>query len=145
MTTNAPSAAGTPGPPAICPTLLYEDADAALKQLTEAFGFSTDAVYREDDGSIMHAELSQGGGVVMLGSAGGTGAFAEAMRGSGPSSVYVGGVPDVDAHHRRAAEQGAEILEPPTDRDYGSRDYLARDVGGNVWSFGTYLPAAGSA
>jgi uncharacterized glyoxalase superfamily protein PhnB len=25
--------------------------------------------------------------------------------------------------------------------DYGSRDYAARDLEGNVWSFGTYRPA----
>ena len=29
---------------------------------------------------------------------------------------------------------------PPTDQDYGSRDYMARDTEGNVWSFGTYAP-----
>ena len=29
---------------------------------------------------------------------------------------------------------------PPTDLDYGSRDYGARDLEGNLWSFGTYAP-----
>ncbi len=28
-------------------------------------------------------------------------------------------VEDVDAHHQHAAEQGAEILYPPTDQPYG--------------------------
>ncbi|THA80732.1 glyoxalase, partial [Streptomyces sp. A0592] len=28
----------------------------------------------------------------------------------------------------------------PTDQDYGSRDYMARDGEGNIWSFGTYAP-----
>lgn len=49
-------------------------------------------------------------------------------------------VDDVDAHHRRAVEHGAEIVMEPTDQDYGSRDYMARDAEGNVWSFGTYAP-----
>lgn len=31
---------------------------------------------------------------------------------------------------------------PPTDQSYGSRDYMARDGEGNVWSFGTYAPGA---
>ena len=61
------------------------------------------------------------------------------MKDAGPTGVYVV-VDDVDAHHRRAVEHGAEILMPPTDQDYGSRDYMARDVEGNVWSFGTYAP-----
>lgn len=87
----------------------------------------------------MHAELAYGNGMVMLGSSGRGGAFDKAMEGAGPSGVYVV-VDDVDAHHRRAVEHGAEIVMEPTDQDYGSRDYMARDAEGNVWSFGTYAP-----
>ncbi|AZM63018.1 MULTISPECIES: VOC family protein [unclassified Streptomyces] len=136
--------AGTDGGrPSIVPTLLYADAKAAIRQLTEAFGFSELSVYEGEDGAVMHAELAQGNGVVMLGSKGRGGVFDTAMKGAGPAGVYVV-VDDVDAHHRRAAEQGAEILMPPTDQDYGSRDYMARDLEGNVWSFGTYAPEAGA-
>jgi uncharacterized glyoxalase superfamily protein PhnB len=131
------------GRPTICPTLLYADAKAAIRQLTEAFGFTELAVYQSEDGSVVHAELAQGGGVVMLGSKGTGSRFDEAMRDAGPSGAYVV-VDDVDAHHRRAVEHGAEILMPPTDQDYGSRDYMARDLEGNVWSFGTYAPGAGA-
>lgn len=130
------------GRPDICPTLRYGDAQAAIRQLTEAFGFTARAVYEGADGSVAHAELAQGNGVVMLGSKGTGGRFDEAMKGGGPAGVYVV-VADVDAHHRRAVEHGAEILMPPTDQDYGSRDYMARDLEGNVWSFGTYAPEAG--
>ena len=78
-------------------------------------------------------------GAVMLGSKGRGGLFDAAMKDAGPAGVYVV-VDDVDAHHRRAVEHGAEILMPPTDQDYGSRDYMARDLEGNLWSFGTYAP-----
>lgn len=127
------------GVPSICPTLLYTDAKAAMQQLTEAFGFTRLAAYEGEDGSVMHAELSYGNGVVMLGSKGRGGAFDKAMAAAGPAGVYVV-VDDVDAHHRRAVEHGVEILMEPTDQDYGSRDYMARDAEGNVWSFGTYAP-----
>ncbi|GAA2602674.1 VOC family protein [Streptomyces lienomycini] len=127
------------GRPDICPTLLYADARAAVRQLTRAFGFTELAVYEGEDGSVAHAELAQGNGVVMLGSKGTGSRFDEAMKLAGPTGVYVV-VADVDAHHRRAVEHGAEILMPPTDQDYGSRDYMARDLEGNVWSFGTYAP-----
>ncbi|MEU3725933.1 VOC family protein [Streptomyces sp. NPDC031705] len=127
------------GVPSICPTLLYRDAKAAIRQLTEAFGFTQVAVYEGDDGSVMHAELAYGNGAVMLGSKGRGGVFDRAMEAAGPAGVYVV-VGDVDAHHRRAAEHGVEILMEPTDQDYGSRDYMARDAEGNVWSFGTYAP-----
>ncbi|MFE0047766.1 VOC family protein [Streptomyces albireticuli] len=127
------------GPPSLYPTLLYRDPKAAIKQLTKAFGFTQAALYESEDGTVLHAELAFGNGVVMLGSKGRVGVFAEAMADNGPTGVYVV-VEDVDAHHRRAAEYGVEILMPPTDQDYGSRDYMARDLEGNVWSFGTYVP-----
>ena len=131
---------GTSGTrPSIYPTLLYADAKAAIKQLTEVFGFTESSVYEGEDGMVMHAELVQGNGAVMLGSKGRGGLFDAAMKEAGTTGVYVV-VDDVDAHHRRAVEHGAEILMPPTDQDYGSRDYLARDAEGNVWSFGTYAP-----
>ncbi|MET9608768.1 VOC family protein [Streptomyces sp. NPDC006512] len=127
------------GVPSIVPTLLYRDAKAAIQQLTEAFGFTQVSVYEGDAGAVTHAELSYGNGMVMLGSKGTGGAFDKVMEGAGPAGVYVV-VDDVDAHHRRAAEHGVEILMEPTDQDYGSRDYMARDAEGNVWSFGTYAP-----
>ena len=37
----------------------------------------------------------------------------------------------------------AEIVRELADTDYGSREYAARDLEGNVWSFGTYRPVAG--
>lgn len=131
----------TAGVPTICPTLLYDDAKAAIQTLTQGLGFTEEAVYEGEDGTVTHAELSCGNGRVMLGSKGREGVFAEAMRGAGPAGVYVV-VDEVDEHHARAVAYGVEILMPPTDQDYGSRDYMARDAEGNVWSFGTYAPGS---
>ncbi|MFG3305934.1 VOC family protein [Streptomyces wuyuanensis] len=128
--------------PGICPTLLYRDARAAIEQLTEAFGFSRIAVYEGEDGAVAHAELAYGNGVVMLGSRGTGSEFDRVMASAGPAGVFVH-VDDADAHHDRAVEHGVEILMPPTDQEYGARDYMARDLEGNVWSFGTYRPGAG--
>ncbi|GGR47975.1 VOC family protein [Streptomyces roseolus] len=125
--------------PDICPALTYRDAKAAITLLTEAFGFTATAVYEGEDGLVAHAELSYGNGTVMLGSSGTGSAFDKLMAGSGPVGVHVR-VRDVDEHHARAVAHGVEILMPPTDQDYGSRDYMARDGEGNVWSFGTYAP-----
>ncbi|MEV6807585.1 VOC family protein [Streptomyces sp. NPDC017248] len=131
------------GRPSVYPTLLYADAKAAIRQLTTALGFTELTVYETEDGTVLHAELVQGGGAVMIGSRGRGGPFDTALADAGPAGVYVV-VDDVDAHHERAVAHGVEILMPPTDQDYGSRDYLARDVEGNVWSFGTYAPEIGS-
>ncbi|MFF7439505.1 VOC family protein [Streptomyces sp. NPDC008122] len=129
------------GNPDICPALRYEDAKAAIEQLTECFGFTAHAVFEGEDGRVMHAELSCGNGMVMLGSKGSGSAFDRLMAGGGPTAVYVR-VDDVDEHHARAVARGVEIVMPPTDQEYGSRDYTARDAEGNVWSFGTYAPGA---
>lgn len=58
-------------------------------------------------------------------------------------SAYVGHVvvADPDAHHQRAKAAGAQIIKELEDQDYGSRDYSARDLEGNLWSFGTYDPS----
>ncbi|MBL1106354.1 VOC family protein [Streptomyces sp. 5-8] len=137
--------AGTGGGarPSVYPTLLYADARTAIRQLTEALGFTELSLYETADGKVMHAELVQGSGAVMVGSKGRGGLFDTALKDAGPAGVYVV-VDDVDAHHQRAVEHGVEILMPPTDQDYGSRDYMARDVEGNIWSFGTYAPEIGA-
>ncbi|MGW6459648.1 VOC family protein [Streptomyces sp. NPDC055078] len=125
--------------PSICPTLVYADAKAAIKQLTEAFGFTESAVYEDGEGRVAHAELRYGNGTVMLGSKGTGSKFDKLMERQGPTGVFVH-VDDVDAHHGRAVEHGVDVVMPPTDEGYGARDYMARDLEGNVWSFGTYRP-----
>ena len=49
---------------------------------------------------------------------------------------------DPDAHHARAAAAGAKVIAPPHDPAHGGRSYEARDLEGNVWSFGSYDPFA---
>ncbi|GAA2236202.1 VOC family protein [Streptomyces amakusaensis] len=129
------------GSPSICPSLLYADARAAIRQLTEAFGFTEHAVYEDGEGLVAHAELTYGNGMVMVGSRGTGGAFDRLTAGGGPGGVFVH-VDDVDAHHRRAVEHGADVVTAPSDKEYGARDYLVRDLEGNVWSFGDYIPEA---
>lgn len=43
-----------------------------------------------------------------------------------------------DAVYARAKGAGAEIIDELHETDYGSRDFAARDLEGNRWSFGTY-------
>lgn len=121
--------------PTIYPSLRYRDAAAAIEWLEEAFGFSEHVVYRNDDGTIAHAELSYGPSLLMLGTA------KDDKYGSrvGQGWLYVA-VEDADAHCEKARRAGAEIVGELHDTDYGSRDYSARDPEGNLWNFGTYRP-----
>ncbi|MCD9900270.1 extradiol dioxygenase [Streptomyces sp. MT29] len=130
------------GVPTIYPTVLYDDAKAAIRTLTEGLGFTEEAVYEGENGSVVHAELSCGNGRVMLGSKGGDGAFARAMAGAARRGCTWWRNRGRRALPQRSRDFGVEILMEPTDQDYGSRDYMARDAEGNVWSFGTYAPGS---
>jgi uncharacterized glyoxalase superfamily protein PhnB len=44
-------------------------------------------------------------------------------------------VEDAHAHHARAKEHGARILNQPTDYPYGERQYTVVDPGGHCWKF----------
>lgn len=121
--------------PNIFPCLVYHDSPAAIAWLEKAFGFERHVVYPGPDGTIAHAELKLGNGMVMLGS----GKDPAAVR--TPQMIYVS-VEDNDALFHRARAAGAEIVRELNDTDYGSRDFAVRDPEGNLWSFGTYLPGA---
>jgi len=121
----------------IYPVLKYDDAHAAIEFLERAFGFERLQVHEGESGDVAHAELRFGDEVVMFGSTGeGDPRFNQ---GVGRTTVYLV-VGDPDALHERAKGAGAEIVMEPTDQDYGSRDFAARDPEGNIWSFGTYRP-----
>ena len=44
-------------------------------------------------------------------------------------------VEDVDAMFEHVREYGALVLEPPTEREYGERDFTVEDLGGHRWQF----------
>jgi uncharacterized glyoxalase superfamily protein PhnB len=126
----------------IYPALRYRDAQDATRFLVDAFGFERVNVY-EDGGVIQHAELRLGESLIMFGQAreSQAGEYSEIAPPPGQTALYAV-VADPDAHHDRAKAAGAEIVRPLRDQDYGSREYTARDVDGNIWTFGTYDPAA---
>jgi uncharacterized glyoxalase superfamily protein PhnB len=124
-------------PPTIWPTLKYADAPAAIRFLTEAFGFTEALVVPgEQPGEVVHAELRwpEGGGIMLGSLRPGT----EVQYGTpGASSVYV--VTDSPGElFTRATAAGATVVRELADQDYGSREFSVRDPEGNLWSFGTY-------
>ena len=122
----------------VTPYLLYEDATAAVEWLSKAFGFRENERIELDDGSVNHAELDVGdGSIVYLGHPPGE-EFRNPKHVGLTSLVYVH-VQDVDAHHARARDAGATIVEEPADQPYGDRRYAAEDPEGHQWFFATRL------
>ncbi|HYJ17678.1 MAG TPA: VOC family protein [Burkholderiales bacterium] len=140
MNSNAKTTIST-----VIPALRYEDAPAAVEWLCEAFGFEKHLVVPGREGEILHAQLTFGNGMIMLGSASNEGEFGKHVKpprttgGVGTQSPYVI-VADADAHYRRAVAAGARIVIDIKDEDYGGRGYSCLDLEGHMWNFGTYDP-----
>ena len=131
----------------VIPTMRYHDAAAAIEWLCQAFGFEKHLVVPGENGSIAHAQLTFGNGMIMLGSARDD-AFGKLVRpprdlqGIGTQSPYIV-VEDADVHYDGAVAAGAAIVIDIKDEDYGGRGYSCRDPEGHIWNFGTYDPWAG--
>jgi uncharacterized glyoxalase superfamily protein PhnB len=129
----------------IIPAMRYRDAPAAIEWLCKAFGFEKHLVVAGEGGTIAHAQLTLGHGMIMLGSLNDN-AFGRLMRqpdevGGETQSVYVV-VADADAVHARAKAAGAEMLIDIKTEDYGGRGFTCRDPQGHIWTVGSYDPWA---
>jgi uncharacterized glyoxalase superfamily protein PhnB len=123
--------------PNVFPSFRYRDAPGAIAWLVDVLGFEVRADHEAADGSVGHAELSHGSGLVMLGTE-----REDAFGGRvGGGFTYIA-VDDVDGLYERARSNGAEVLKEIIDTDCGSRDFSVKDPEGNDWSFGTYRPSA---
>jgi uncharacterized glyoxalase superfamily protein PhnB len=127
----------------VVPCLRYRDAPAAIDWLCRVFGFEKHLVVNGDHGSIHHAELSFGNGMVMVGSAPGS-PLDPAMKQSGeaaePTQTSYLIVSDADAVYARARAAGAQIVSEIGNEDHGGRGFTCRDPEGRLWSIGTYDP-----
>jgi uncharacterized glyoxalase superfamily protein PhnB len=123
----------------ITPYLLYEDVDAAIQWLARAFGFRE--VRRTTGGAGgVHAELEidADGTRIYVGQP--PPGYRNPRKVGGTTLMYVV-VDDVDAHHARAKEVGAEIVEEPTDTPFEHRRYTCDDPEGHEWSFASPITA----
>ena len=129
----------------VIPCMRYRDAPAAIDWLCTTFGFEATLVVPNEDGSIAHAQLSFGNGMIMLGSVFDT-EFGRLMKQPAKigqfntqSSYLV--VNDADKVYDNVKQAGGEILLEIKDEDYGGRGFTCRDPEGHIWSIGTYDPA----
>jgi len=115
--------------------LVYEDLEAAFDYLTRVFGFGPGELTRDPDGNVVHGEVEAGDGEFWLHLESEPFGLKSPNHLGGASGTMAIIVDDVDAHHRHAVEQGANIRYAPVDQDYGYREYGAVDLEGHLWSF----------
>lgn len=125
--------------PSLWPSLGYQDADAAVRFLADAFGF--DEVTRHpgpEPGLINQAVLRwQDDTIITIHTAEpGTVGFADLGHRS-PIGIYLY-TKDPDRLYERAVAAGARPVSGPEDSPHGTRDATVTDPEGFPWSFGTY-------
>jgi uncharacterized glyoxalase superfamily protein PhnB len=130
----------------VIPCLRYRNAPAAIEWLCRTFGFEEHLVVPGPDGTIAHAQLRMGNGMIMLGSVadseyGKLIKQPDEMGGKETQSPYLV-VTDADAVYGAAKAAGAVIVLEIKDEDYGGRGFTCRDLEGRLWTVGTYDPWA---
>ena len=122
----------------------YQDAPAAIEWLCQTFGLEKHAVYPNPDGTIAHAELTYGGGMIMLGSSVKTECSQFMVHPKDLDLRNTHGLnlitPDPDEIYKRAKAAGAEIVSEIEDKSYGGRGFSCRDLEGYFWYVGSYDP-----
>ena len=112
----------------------------------QGFGFERHVVYPGPNGSIGHAELKLGGGMIMLGSCKddeyGQGFKSPKEIGEKETRSSYIVVPDAEAVYARAKAAGGTIVREIKNTDYGSREFSVKDSEGHSWTVGTYDPWA---
>jgi uncharacterized glyoxalase superfamily protein PhnB len=128
----------------VIPGFRYKDAKAAVEWLCTVLGFERHSVFEDANGVVLHAELTLGGGMIMVGQE-----KDDELGRTFKSPASLGGVEtcavclvvkDVDAAHARAVAAGAQIVRPLAETPYGSREFGVNDPEGHSWYVGTYDP-----
>lgn len=126
----------TPRRPSFIPSLAYKDNRAALEWLQRAFGFAPSEILTDADGNIVHAEMTHGDGIVMIGTEWADWTRSPAsLGGKNTQRVHVRIENGIDEHCARARQAGATIVKEPEDQFYGERAYIAADLEGHYWTF----------
>lgn len=123
----------------------YRNVQEAIEWLCHTLGYREHQICRDGNGTIVHAELTYGKGMIMVGPdrAGEFGKRFMTMPGDiggRCTQVVYMVVDDIDAHYAHAKACGADIVMPLEVQDYGGKNYGVRDLEGHIWSIGDYDP-----
>jgi len=111
--------------PTVTPYLIVKDAKRLIEFLQKAFDFQEVTTHLQPDGSIMHAELTLGNSMIMLGD-------ASEVYPPNPTMIHLF-LNDCDTFYQRALDAGAVSIREPQDQEYGHRSAGVTDQSGNQW------------
>ena len=113
----------------VTPYLVVRDADAELRFLKAAFGATESMIQRKPDNTVMHAEVTIGNSLVMMGEANEQWKALNA-------ALYLW-VENVDELYSKALAAGAASQSAPEDKPYGHRMAGVVDMNGITWWIGS--------
>lgn len=116
---------------AVIAHIMLDDAAAAIEFYQQALSATELFRIAHADGRILHAEISIGGAVVMVGDAQAP-FVAPTASGSTTVGLHVY-LDDVDTALAHAEQAGATILQPAQDMFYGDRAGMLQDPFGHIW------------
>lgn len=134
---------------AIIPSLRYHDAHAAIDWLVRVFGFERQAVYEGPNNTVVHAQLTRGKGMVMLGSVVDSDhvyarRWVDVKETGGRETVGLCIIADSDddcvAIYERVRGAGVEIVQELNSPEYGGKAFSCCDPEGHIWWVGSYNP-----
>lgn len=116
--------------------LTFRDAERMTEWL-RAIGFVEHATFRDEDGTVVHAEWlwPEGGGIMF-----GDEREDSPLHEPGKAGSYLV-TADPDRAFAAAVAAGGTVQRDLVDHDYGGRGGSVLDPEGNHWSFGSYQPA----
>ena len=115
--------------------LFYQDPNAALAWLEQAFGFELVMLLEDADGAVAHSQMEFGDSYVMIGQEWSADHRSpKSVGGKNTQTVHIQLDTDIDAHFERAKAAGAVIDAEPTTQFYGDRTYRCRDPEGQIWT-----------
>ena len=122
----------------LTPHIVVTDGVAAIEFYKQAFGAQENSRLMTPDGrALMHAQLTIGNSVIMLGSEFPPNALSPKSRGG--TSVFLHlYVPDSDAAFERAVKAGCTVNMPVSDTFWGDRYGQVEDPYGHKWSIATH-------
>jgi uncharacterized glyoxalase superfamily protein PhnB len=116
----------------VVPVLVYPDVRQAVAWLAGAFGFAERVQIGEDHRS----QLKVGDGAVIIGDVRGD---RRAPRSGEATHQVMVRVVDANGYFERAVAHGARVVSPPTDFEYGERQFTVEDPAGHQWTFSETL------
>jgi len=122
----------------VTPYLIIRDAARALEFYKKAFGATELMRFPGSGGTIGHAEMKIGEGVVMLADESPEMGHKSPQTLGGTATTLLFYVADVDAQFAKALAAGATVKQALKDQFYGDRSGTITDPFGHIWTIATH-------